>query len=275
MSDYYKLPDGPTCIQFSGGRTSGYMLHKILLRYDGDLPKDCFVLFQNTGREMPETLDFVHRCETAWNVPIIWLEYDLENKYRVVNHDSASRNGEPFESLISKKKYLPNRVARFCTTDLKVRPAKHFMHIGCGFKNWNAAIGIRADEAHRANSTRAKNERWDCFYPLVGAGVIKRDVAAFWKAQPFDLALPNINGKTPLGNCDGCFLKSEASRAFLARYYPDRAEWWASIEAETDKRFHNEQPWQPLIDHANLQADWVFEQEDGIYCTTNFGGCHD
>ena len=273
-SDHFKLPDGPVAIQFSGGRTSAYMLRQILDRYDGALPTDCHVLFQNTGREMPETLDFVHECQTRWGVPITWLEYDADNGYRVVSHNSASRDGEPFEALIRKRSYLPNRVTRFCTSELKVRPAEKFMQAH-GHKAWTAIIGIRADEAHRTNSKSADREPWECFYPLAAAGVTKHDVAAFWSAQDFDLRLPNINGKTPLGNCDGCFLKSEANRAFLARYYPQRAAWWARIEAETDNRFHNEQPWSALVEHAKRQPDWVFDQEDGLYCTAGFGGCFD
>lgn len=54
----YRLPDGNVQIAFSGGRTSAYMLHK-LLDANGGLPDRAVVTFQNTGREMPETLDFV------------------------------------------------------------------------------------------------------------------------------------------------------------------------------------------------------------------------
>ena len=31
--------DEPTCISFSGGRTSAFMLHKVLEAHDGDLPE--------------------------------------------------------------------------------------------------------------------------------------------------------------------------------------------------------------------------------------------
>ena len=44
-----KLPDGNVLISFSGGRTSGYMLHRIL-EANGDLPDRVKVLFANTGR---------------------------------------------------------------------------------------------------------------------------------------------------------------------------------------------------------------------------------
>lgn len=49
MSDAYRIA-GPAVIQFSGGATSGYMLHEILRAHGGTLPADMAVLFQNTGR---------------------------------------------------------------------------------------------------------------------------------------------------------------------------------------------------------------------------------
>jgi len=116
----YKLPDGNVVISFSGGRTSGYMLHEIL-NANGDLPDRCRVVFANTGREMPETLDFVQECSERWSVPITWVEFDEETDAQVqtVNYQSASRDGEPFLALIKKDKRLPDAVRRFCTRRLK------------------------------------------------------------------------------------------------------------------------------------------------------------
>lgn len=42
---------GPAVISFSGGRTSGYMLWRILQAHDGKLPDDVYVMFANTGLE--------------------------------------------------------------------------------------------------------------------------------------------------------------------------------------------------------------------------------
>ena len=273
----YRLPDGPVAIQFSGGRSSGYMLRHILDAHDGQLPPDAHVLFQNTGREMPETLDFVQRCSAEWSVPIVWLEYrDNEQGFEVVNHNSASRAGEPFAAIVRKRNYLPNRVARFCTQELKVTPAKKWMRAQ-GYRHWTAAIGFRADESHRGAGKSADREVWDCWYPMITAGVTRREVTAFWQRQPFDLELLSVNGKTPDGNCDGCFLKSEANRAFFARRHPDRAQWWANKEAERGATFNPRpgQAWNELINHAQRQPDWVFDQEADVYCTQGFGGCHD
>ena len=66
--------DEPARISFSGGRTSAYMLWKVLEAHGGVLPDHVVVTFANTGKELPETLDFVHACSVNWGVPIVWLE---------------------------------------------------------------------------------------------------------------------------------------------------------------------------------------------------------
>ena len=43
-------------ISFSGGRSSAYMLYKILEAHDFKLPEYIKVIFANTGKEMPQTL---------------------------------------------------------------------------------------------------------------------------------------------------------------------------------------------------------------------------
>jgi 3'-phosphoadenosine 5'-phosphosulfate sulfotransferase (PAPS reductase)/FAD synthetase len=128
---HYILPDGNVQISFSGGRTSGYMLHQIA-EANGGIPDRCKVVFANTGREMPQTLDFVQECSDRWGIPITWVEYlDAAPRFTVVSHNSASRDGEPFEALIRRRKYLPNQQARFCTGDLKVKPsARYLVSIG-------------------------------------------------------------------------------------------------------------------------------------------------
>ena len=128
MNSPYTLPDGNVLISFSGGRTSGYMLHQIL-EANGDLPERCKVVFANTGREMPETLDFVQECSERWSVPIIWLEYRKQMpKFVTVSHNSASRDGEPFRQALEQPKILPNVHRRFCTQELKVKTIKLYVN---------------------------------------------------------------------------------------------------------------------------------------------------
>ena len=273
----YKLPEGNVLISFSGGRTSGFMLHEILKANDG-LPERCKVLFANTGREMPETLDFVQECSERWNVPITWLEYnrrDSKVTFDVVNHNSASRKGEPFESMLTSAKILPNVHRRFCTQELKVRTIKRYL-VSQGWTQWVQAIGIRKDEGRRIKVSKEK--RWENWYPLNDAGATKSEVMGFWNSQNFTLNLYGPNGVTPKGNCDGCFLKSEATLAMMWREHPDRMQWWADMEIKRSNEigkkchFHESRTYAGLGDFVNRQGDFIFDDE-AYLCQADDGEC--
>ena len=84
-------------------------------------------------------------------------------------------------------------------------------------------LGIRADEQRRlakiGNQDYGKHEEKDA--PLGRAGVTKEIVGEFWKNQPFDLELPNINGVTYHGNCDLCYLKGGSQILSLIAEKPE------------------------------------------------------
>ncbi len=267
------LIDGPTCISFSGGRTSAYMLHRVL-EANGGLPDEAIVCFANTGKECEETLEFVRDCSVNWQVPITWLEWrDTEEKFEVVTFETASRNGEPFEALIRKRNYLPNPVTRFCTIDLKIRPiGRYLLSLGMADTKTEAEnmsmIGMRADEQRRAAKITDKSR-----IPLVTAGITKEDVGAFWRAQSFDLGLPNNNGVTMHGNCDLCFLKGGAQILSLIAEKPERAIWWAKIEAlalaskPSGAHFRTDRPsYQQMLSFAQDQRDMFDPNEEAISC---------
>lgn len=272
MIDPFKI-DGPTCVSFSGGRTSAYMLHCVLQR-NGGLPPEAVVCFANTGKEDEATLEFVRDCAVNWNVPITWLEFrDTEDRFTAVDFDTASRKGEPFEALIRKRNYLPNPVTRFCTIDLKIRPiGRYLLSLGMAETKTEAEnmswIGMRADEQRRAAKITDKSR-----IPLWSAGVTKQDVGAFWRAQPFDLGLPNNNGVTMHGNCDLCFLKGGAQTLSLITEKPERAVWWVKMEAlalaskPNGAVFRSDRPsYAQMAAFAADQADLFDANEEGIAC---------
>lgn len=233
------LIEGPAVISFSGGRTSGYMLWRILQAHGGTLPADVVVIFANTGKEMPETLDFVQACSDAWSVPIVWIEYRRKTEqgksHEIVTYQTASRKGEPYDALIDDRKYLPNPFARFCTVELKIRPMHRYVR-SLGWDSWLSCIGIRADEQRRIARVRNRgqsNETVDetPVMPLADAGIGVHAVLEFWRSQSFDLRLPvNQYGNTTHGNCDLCFLKKADHILSMIREAPHRATWWANAE---------------------------------------------
>lgn len=243
-ADPFKI-DGPALVSFSGGRTSAYMLWRILQAHSGTLPADVVVAFANTGKEREETLRFVHECGTRWSVPVQWVEWrPMPQRYETVDLNSASRNGEPFEGLIELRGRLPNPRQRFCSRELKVEPINALCR-SLGWDRWANVIGLRHDEGHRCLKKYAENEtgghRWRNVLPLDKGRITKRDVLAFWAEQPFDLGLRGYEG-----NCDLCFLKSRGKLEAVIRDNPDAAEWWDAQERHTGKRFERDRSYAEL-----------------------------
>lgn len=267
--DPFKITE-PTCISFSGGRTSAYMLWRVIQSGGGQLPCQAIVCFANTGKEDEATLKFVQDCSEQWNVEIHWLEYrDADPAFERVTFDTASRQGEPFEALIKKRNYLPNPVTRFCTAELKIRTIhKYLKSLGWDHNETMDWVGMRADEQRRAAKIADKSR-----IPLVTAGITKEDVGAFWKAQTFDLGLPNNNGVTMHGNCDLCFLKGGAQVLSLIAEKPERAIWWAKMEAlalaskPSGAVFRSDRPsYASMIKYAAEQSDMFDPNEEAIAC---------
>jgi 3'-phosphoadenosine 5'-phosphosulfate sulfotransferase (PAPS reductase)/FAD synthetase len=255
----------PTCISFSGGRTSAYMLYKVLEAHQMSLPSEAIVCFANTGKEDEATLRFVQDCSVNWNVPIVWIEYqaagETADRWRMVDFNTASRNGEPFEALIQKRNYLPNPVARFCTGELKVLTIERFFK-SIGIEEFETMVGIRADEQRRVAKMRDIK-----LTPLASAGVAQADVQAFWKTQPFDLGLPFHNGVTASGNCDLCYLKGAAQVLSLIAEKPERAVWWAAQEKVIGGTFRSDRPsYAQMAKYASEQSDMFNPDEEGISC---------
>jgi 3'-phosphoadenosine 5'-phosphosulfate sulfotransferase (PAPS reductase)/FAD synthetase len=267
----------PTAISFSGGRTSAYMLWRVLEENNG-LPDEAIVCFANTGKEEEATLEFVRDCGKNWNVPIHWLEFrDSEIKWEKVTFETASRNGEPFEMLIKKRKFLPNVVARFCTVELKIRTMERYLK-SLGWKEWVSMLGIRADEPRRLAKIHVQDngKHETKTAPLGPAGITAKDVGKFWKNNDFDLKLPNFNGKTFHGNCDLCFLKGYAQTLSLIQEKPERAIWWAKMETLAQSsgmaegagaRFRKDRPsYSQMMQFAKDQGDMFSTEDDTIAC---------
>jgi 3'-phosphoadenosine 5'-phosphosulfate sulfotransferase (PAPS reductase)/FAD synthetase len=253
-------------IQNSGGRSSAYMTDRLLS--DPLYRDNCIILFQNTGKENNATLDFIHKCEQRWtemyNHGVVWLEYNPDPKIRfnIVDYESAHRTSDkskkpPFELLIEKRKYLPNRVARFCTQDLKIRPAKKYIQ-SLGYKHWTNCIGIRFDEPKRwdREDSIGKKEVFNQIFPMVGWGTTKKMVDDFWTNMPF-----NLNLKSFEGNCDLCFLKGIGKKRQIIRDDPQKSEWWIEMENKTGHTFRKEFSYSDIVNGINKSPEFQFRED--------------
>ena len=261
--------NGPARVSVSGGRSSGLMLHRILEAHGGTLPTDVHCVFANTGEEAEGTLVFVREMARRWNVPIRWVEFTTArvpglpadfSHWREVDYCSASRAGEPFDAMIDWKKYLPNHSQKLCTEWLKVRAMSGFM-MSLGFNpskpatkgqeyepgDYDQIMGMRADEPIRV----AKNS-WkpDVLLPLATAGITRADVAAFWKAQPFDLSIP-----VGEGNCRVCFEKGLEQLVNVIRDAPDGGgvDRWIGREERRKAFFRKAHPYAKTAARARGQ----------------------
>jgi len=241
-------------VSFSGGRSSAMMAKIMLDNYDRD---ELIFMFANTGKEMPETLDFVNECDVRWGLNMVWIEYCPENKFKVVSYETAARKGEPFEALIKKKKYLPNKVTRFCTSDLKVIPMQRYLK-SIGIESYYSAIGIRYDEQRRYRSLKqAKQDIFTYLFPLVSFKATQADVLKFWGGQGFDLKINSAHS-----NCDFCMMKGMAKKVAQAKLMPERVEWWIDMEQLIGSRFNTEYTMRDLLQLAKQPE--LFENKNEI-----------
>ena len=280
MMSPYKI-EGPALISFSGGRTSGFMLWNIVKAHGGRLPDNVHVVFANTGKEAPETLDFVNEISEKWDIHIHWLEHYFGDERPIhrtkeVTYETAARNGEPFERLLDQRGYLPNPTSRFCTSELKIKVMQRFMRKIKGYKTWYSVIGLRYDEPRRVASSKKANdyEIWTNATPMYDAKHTVKDVTEFWSKQNFDPNLTNAYGKTPAGNCDLCFLKGMDTTMSILKERPEMADWWIKQEqkfgSHDGAKFRKDRPeYIKLVDISKSQQN-LFNDDDQMTCF-----CHD
>lgn len=271
MADPFKITE-PTAISFSGGRTSAYMLWRTLQANDG-LPSEAKVLFANTGKEHHATLDFINECAVRWDCPIEWVEYRQGKTFELVSYETASRNGEPFETIIRERGMLPNVRSRFCTQEMKIDTMLRYLK-SLGWKEHTNFVGIRYDEPRRAAKMQPRLKIQEPRMPLFEAKVTRQEVLDFWAKNDFDLGLPIIQGETIGGNCDLCFLKSFPKILALIKHEPERAVWWAKMESLPEivnkggsgHLFRNDRPrYEEMKNFINHQAD-MFDESIECFC---------
>lgn len=220
-------------ISFSGGKTSAYMTEKLLEKHSKT--HDIRVTFANTGKEAPEALEFVDNCDRLkFGGRVIWLEavVDPEHgkgiRHKVVDFQSAARNGEPFRQVIAKYG-IPGPAHPQCSDRLKRQVMEsYFESIGWRPTTRNplydTAIGIRSDEADRMHPNRKELR---LIYPLVNWCVRKEHVNKALQSWPFQLG-----HEEHIGNCVTCWKKTIRKLATVYQERPGEFDFNREMESK-------------------------------------------
>lgn len=219
-------------VSVSGGRTSMYMAIWIWSNWRSKY--NLSFVFANTGAEHELTLKFVDYCAYIFNLPIVWVEAVVHpkkgvgTKHKIVTFETASRNYEPFNSVVDKYG-IANKSYPHCNRELKLAPIHSYAQAifgGRPYKNYKTAVGIRVDEFDRIDRW---HEKKNIIYPLISdLPTTKPEILSWWKGQVYDLEIPEH-----YGNCKVCHKKSDRKLATISIEHP---EWFdQQIAWENDK----------------------------------------
>lgn len=170
-----------------------------------------------------------------------------------------------FEDLVRKKGIFPNRLQKYCTTELKIKPQikwrkdnKFTPH------NSRLFIGVRADESKARSNTTSIGERdgHEAIYPLAYLNDDDRD--AYIIRTGFDV-LP-----TRSCECHPCIF--ESSKVALKRIEPDRVELIANLEKDMSD-FTNAK--RKLQKHPKHKPGEIFGMFNSRNVGEGIGGIHE
>lgn len=163
--------------------------------------------------------------------------------------------------------WLPNKLHRYCTVQMKLNPMFEFWRDNIG-EPCAMQIGFRAGEESRAQRMRDRcngdgllvhraivgkhkngNNRWQDFpwqrpeFPLIENGVFRDNIVEYWRGRSVRFA--------PRNNCVGCFHRNPLLLRLMWDDYPEKMEWFASQERKPGKNRwrHNEATYDEIRRH--------------------------
>lgn len=278
-----------TCTSISGGKTSAYLA----ANYPTDYNIFALVRTDDPNCKFPDEA-LRKRVEDRIQKPFIGtLEDDviINTIFDLEQHIGRRIDwvsGRTFDEITQRgdKVYLPNKVQRFCTIEMKIEPIFYWWaeHIG---EPIETQIGFRANEMRRAKAmldrcnadgltefkaTFEKHKdgrnKWvnvpyqKPSFPLIEDGIFKDNIDAYWKDKGVRFAWMN--------NCVGCFHKQPLLLKKMFEKHPNKLEWFAKRERESINSAH----WRSDIKYDDVKKwnsqfdlfDDDFNECDSGYC---------
>jgi len=270
----------------SGGKTSSY----IAANYPADYDVFSLVRIEDENCKFPdekirkEVEDRIQApfIGTAEDDTIIYTMLDLE---QYIGREITWVTGQTFDGIIQKHGgFLPNKIARYCTTDMKTIPIAEWR-----YKNINEDVtmrfGYRANEQGRAKRMMEKvndndmtevkivigkhpngNNKWKTIeyckpeFPLIKDHLFKDSIEQFWIDKPVRFAYMN--------NCVGCWWRSPMLLSHMSKRHPEKMDWFARQEEGNKGRFKSEVSYREIMNYkTQIQLfDDDFNECDSGYC---------
>jgi hypothetical protein len=273
----------------SGGKTSAY----IAANYPADYDLFSLVRVEDKNCKFPDEKirklveDKIQApfIGTAEDDTIIYTILDLE---QFIGREITWVTGKTFDQITTRgdKVYLPNKVQRFCTVEMKIEPMFYWWAKNIG-EPIETRIGFRANEKRRAKNMLERcnqdgltefkatfekhpdgRNKWDNVpyqkpsFPLIDANIYKDTVEEFWKDKPVRFAWMN--------NCVGCFHKNPLLLKKMWEKHPNKLEWFAKRERESI----NGASWRSDVTYDDIK-EWnsQFELFDSDFNECDSGYC--
>jgi len=280
-----------TVTSVSGGKTSAY----IHANFQSDMSVFALVRVEDTanlwmkGKDektrqlVSDKLGGVEFIGTAEMDEIIYTILDLE---QFTGKKIDWITGDTFEQVIRNHgNYLPNQMARFCTTDMKIIPIFNFLNdnieLPCIMN-----IGYRPNEVKRAEklkeredengiemfdtvigkSKNGKTNKWGkvayrtCNFPLIENNIHNYTIHEYWRDKPVRFAYRN--------NCVGCVNRQPLFLSHMANKDPETFDWFVKQEFATGNTFNSKTTYAKIqkFGHQHLLFDDDFNDCDSGYC---------
>ena len=272
----------------SGGKTSSYLAANYKADYNvfslvRTEDKKCLFPDAKIRQEVSDRLgtEFIGTLEEDM---IIYTMLDLE---QYIGSKIDWVTGKTFDDTIIKTKkgtkFLPNKMARYCTTELKTMPILYWMYEVVK-EPVIMRFGYRANETRRAvkmldktdddgftkvkaTFTKLKDGRnsWGEYkyckpdFPLIDDNIYKDNIEMFWKNKNVRFAYMN--------NCVGCWWRSPLLLKKMHNKHPEKMQWFADQET-TNSKWRSDVRYSEIIKWKTQMElfDNDFNECDSGYC---------
>lgn len=198
-------------LSLSGGKDSSALA--VYMR--GKVPGMEYV-FCDTGKELPETYEYLAKLEAYLGQPIVRL-----NPERGFDHWLEVYGG-----------YLPSARMRWCTRQLKLKPFEQYV----GDDPVVSYVGIRGDEDRTGYVSTKPNIR--AVFPFKDDGLGHSDIMRL--LEEAGLGLPSYYAWRSRSGCYFCFFQRKVEWAGLLEHHPElyeESQAYEKVDPETGMRF--------------------------------------